>query len=690
MPVIKPYDTQVQFNPTTNFRASAEGFGSGLGDALINASKQGHKNADIINAVSEQKSRMRAANQLTQIDLNWRQEMINRQNDPEFTKKYGEDGSGFAEAFKTEFEQQAQQVISEADPRDRKYIEQGMYNLGESLMASSMQYEAEVSAAFTIDTLTKSVDNARVSASMSPDQFTSIMANTQMVINQAPHLNPVKRLELMNEANKSVTLGAVTGLLEKNGVQTAAALLNNSLAFTVFDENGKPTKKKVSELVGADMFEQMRGQADTVLKKVQSDAKNVQAALKDEVVTNIELAETEADFLAIANTIEKNKDVWERKDYNDIRVKFHEKSKNIRDNIASVDRGNAFASGKAYLNPQDNEAVKDYNNYYNNVIEPTLADKKPEARNTLLANMIAETKIVPDRLKGDIRVSARSMDKDIVTQTADFIDRLRATNPHVLQDIDQKDIARIDMVNQRIASGFTPEEAFKQVDELLSPANAAVMEKRVTDLKDAKKDYQSLAVSNFERNWLVRALPGNSMSLTDQSSNFATRQIAQLTSDYKQAYETHYKITGDTTAAEKFANQSVTGMYGVTTINNRNQLMRFPPEKYYSIQGDNTDWMRKQVLQEVEARGPFMLPEGVNIESRVMLVPDPTVTPRTAKEGAPLYKIFYETSDGQLKDMLGPGEYFKFDQEKRRQQLVDEAKSSTRDQSQYVNPLSFK
>lgn len=674
MPVLDPYQSQVRLSGV-NVQATADDFGGQSARAISQLGGELENTSNVVAQVDDAKSRMRAAAFMTQADLDWRQKMIDMQNDPDFQTKYGVDGSGFADSFRDQFEQYAQEQIQNSDPRDRKYVEQGMYNLGESLMNSSMQYQAEVGAAFASDTLKKSIDNGSISAKLSPDQYTSILANATLMVNTAQNLDATTRRRFSEAATQQITTGAAMGRLEKGGEGAAKAIKNGSMTFLALDENGKPVQKSLRDLVDARTFEVLSDQADTVIKKAESDRKQIFADIKSDIETGIEMAETPEDFLNISNAIKTNEAIFTHQQMNDLKVKMYKKSKSIREDYDSVDRGNAFASGQAYLNPANNDSVKDYNNYYNKKVAPVLADMQPEERNTYLANMVATTKVIPDALKGDIKVAARSTDANLLASTADFVDRLRIQNPHLIQDIDQRDLARIDMMNSKLASGATIDEAAKQVEDALNPANAAVYEKRTSDLKDLEVDYQSLAMKNFNAPWYVKVLPGDSGSVSDTSSNFATRQIAQLTSEYRAAYETQYKLTGSQDAAEKYANQLVSGTYGVTKVNGNNQLMRFSPEKYFSIAGQDNDWMREQVLEEARKQlsNSWVDPK-TTAEDNVIIVPVPGVTSRTAKEGRPLYKMMLLTQDGGYQDLLGGNKYFTFDPDKKIKTIVDEAK----------------
>lgn len=662
MPILRPYESQTQVNGTLNVRADESSFGGSAARALGGAGQQLSNSANIIDQVDDAKSRIRSAAALSQMDLNWRQQMIERQNDPEFAKKYGEDGSRFADAFKTDFETFAAQTISSADARDRKYIEQGMYNLGESLMGDAMSYQAEVGQAFAIDTIKQGIDNARGSANLSPGQFTSIMANTDMVIDGAAHLDATKRRQLKQIALEEVTVGAALGSIEKGGAQ---AIINNTMTFTQIGPDGKPVTRTLRDILSEDTYDVLKNQSETYVKKLEAEAKEAIENKISDIDTAIAVAETPADFAAIQKALTDNAKLFSHKQNNAFKVDLYKAQKKINDDLGDQELGNMFGSGQAYLNPENSKNLKAYNSWYENVEAPKLQALDQDARNTRKVNIIDNAKVIPDYIKGDIKIAARSHDIDTITAAADFVDRLATKNPHMLQDFDQKDLARINMVRSQVAAGVEKSEALKRVDDALSPDNAIVYENRIATLKDEKIKYRDKALGLFD-GWFTRA--------PDVTSNdVVSRQAIQVESDYRNAYETQFKLTGDKAEAERYAAGVVRGRYSTTTINGKKQLMRDAPEKYYGLPNDDNQWMRDQFVAEAKARLSGSMTEGATVDD-VMLVPDPAYTPRTAAMGKPGYRMMMKRSDGAFVNLLGPKELFYFDPTPYKESKIFEAR----------------
>lgn len=660
MPNIRPYYQEQLPQGQVDVNASPEAFGAGIGRGMENVGRGMENVADSVHNVDEQKARMRAARSLTQADLSWRQKMIEMQNDPEFTQKYGEDGSGFSTAVKGGFEIFAQDQIDNAEPDQKKYIEEGMYTLGKSMYASSIEYQAQVGSEFAVTTVMQGIANGRQSANLSPEQAGSILKNTRAVVSAAPHLNAVQRLKLQREADKEVATGVALGSLKKYGVTAADSLIAGKMTFVTPDGE----TMNVSEMMDGDAYKVLLTQAERTKDEAsEAGAENAKNLFSD-ISLGIKQAQSPDEIVGLQEQITKAEATVGHVKANDLRGQLQGKIDGQVAELKEISTGSNFASGDAYLNPANEKQVSAYNKYFNNRVLPDLEAVDPDTRNTYLANLIDRTKVIPKAVAGDIKATARSSDAKQIARAADFLDRLGNQNPHMLQDFDQGDIARINVVNGFLQSGYNAREAVEMADKKLDVSNAT-MTVRTEQLKKDKIDYKGKAVNLFT----------SYFSREDTSSDFATRQIDQLTTDYKRTYESVFTSTGDSALAEKQAAQAVQGMYGISNINGKNQIMRFAPEKYYSIENQDSGWMRKQFIEEANnALAAGMQNPGTTAEKDVFLVPDPKVTPRTAKQGQPMYKMMLKTQSGELVPLLGPNKYFYFDPEKRRAELAEEAK----------------
>jgi len=322
---------------------------------------------------------------------------------------------------------------------------------------------------------------------------------------------------------------------------------------------------------------------------------------------------------------------------NNLRKKVFQGLEDEKKEFEDVAVGSAFASGDAYFNRQDKDHKKAYESYYKS-IEPQLATMDPMQRNITITNMIDNAKAVPKKLTGDIQRMARSRDVDQITMAADLLDRVATQNPHLIGDIaPQKDLARIQMVNSRIDQGYAPEAALEATDELLDPRNEITLQAASAELRDKKIDYREKSADLFDASGIAEFFTLGIAGLDEPETKEQMRVRDDLTAAYQVAFEDHYRITRDEKLSAERADAFVKGRFSTTKINGTTQIMPFSPEKYYSIPNEDNDWMRKQMVDVAHKALPDIPRE--ELEENVMLIPDPSVTRRTATQGSPAYKL---------------------------------------------------
>ncbi len=437
--------------------------------------------------------------------------------------------------------------------------------------------------------------------------------------------------------------------------------------------------RKYDDALGADALERSYKQADTRQKQIVAEAKANAALERGLVDSRIELALAKArtpdDITAIEKEINKQGEQFGEKWVNENLIKVEAKNKQYEKEQVEVADGGVFVRGEAYLNPRDEKGVKAYNTYYDTVVTQELFKAPQNERNTMIADIVDKVRVLPDSLKGDIQTAARSRDPETVAAAADLLNRITARNPTMLQDFNERDVARINMVNSLIESGYAPKEAFARVEQATDPANKALNDERQEALKKAKIDYKEKAIGVLNPGFFVRLLPGT-QGVEKGLDKISASQQAQMGVDYKRAYEAHYLLTGDEDLADEHAKKMIKGQYGVTKVNGKPQVMKYAPENYYHIQGVEDDWMREQVKEAAhESIKSSLTSSDTNVDEDVILVPEPYVTPRTAKAGQPHYKLMMKSKEsGALVDLLGPKQYFVFDPNKKRKQLIEEAR----------------
>lgn len=498
------------------------------------------------------------------------------------------------------------------------------------------------------------------------DAFREITSTLQTGVNLGLYAQEAVDMQLdmlAGQAKSEAVIGNLDQYYSENGKEKTKAYLDSLINDS---ENGLSLGERQTLM--------RRGDA-LISDRAAQDAKAV-AEKASKLDLAIETTQDPAELSTLLDRITTSVDSVDPIKGDTLRKKVFGKFEKQRKEFEDIQTGSLFATGTAYLNPADTDQVGQFNTFYDKVVSPTLAEMPVDERNTALTNLIDTTKVVPKGLQGDIEAVSKSQDPEEIAAAADLLDRIANQNAHLLGDFKEKDVARIRMNNQFINAGYLPQEAYERTEKILSPENQEVVKTREAALKEAKVDYRGKATDVFRRAWYERILPGDSGSAQRLDDPRMGNTIAQLEADYRTAYDSHYKLTGDEDMSEKHANEVVGGQYGISTVNGFNQIMRFAPEKYYAIPGVPNDWMRGQLREDMKPilKEQFLHPD-TNLDEDLVLVPNPRYTSRTAKAGRAEYTVMLRRQDGTLTP-LAEGYYF--DPNKQRAVLLEEARAGLR------------
>ena len=414
----------------------------------------------------------------------------------------------------------------------------------------------------------------------------------------------------------------------------------------------------------------LKNQAESEIKRREAEAISQVAETRALADSRLDLilqkAETPDQFNQAQKEIDTASQALGEKWGNEALLKLEKKREAYIENRGDAARGALFASGQATLNPTNDKDKKAVNAYYKDMIaQPEMAQLEPGERNSAIVDMVSKARFVPETLKGEIEAAGTSQDPQTITQLADLVDKISVTSPQLLHMLgDDTKLKRIDMINDRINAGYDPKEAVKTVDDRLDPRNKAQEEAIETELKtlNKKRDFRMETVNNFTKITDFHSLRNEPVS---------QGQIDAATLDYKVAYEDAYRQTRDDGAARKAAQRSLS-LYGRTEINPRSMITKFPIERYYGIENQSSEWIRAQAVKDVaDIQKNNLSPiASEDLEKNLYIVADPDMTPRSAAEGSPVYRLVY-LKDRVPVDVLG-GKFWRPDVDRRRQELVTE------------------
>tara|TARA_R110002074_G_C12558458_1_gene667614 strand:- start:10839 stop:13448 length:2610 start_codon:yes stop_codon:yes gene_type:complete len=212
----------------------------------------------------------------------------------------------------------------------------------------------------------------------------------------------------------------------------------------------------------------------------------------------------------------------------------------------------------------------------------------------------AQKGMVPDRLKGMIRGNLRAGDADQQVMASDTLQKLRTVNPDLLNDFSTEDISRGNLISQYVSYGATPADAVTKADE------ATRLDPNVVKARD--QEFSQKMTSMFGKEKSVSIAENTLAGEFDEGWFSAEPTVgAAAAAEYNTLLKDEYRKTGNMEAAQKTALDMVKKSWGVSRVGGEATLMKYAPEKYYSVPGlspkENAAWMKDQLSADIQTGG---------------------------------------------------------------------------------------
>tara|TARA_B100001248_G_scaffold239629_1_gene205040 strand:+ start:17923 stop:19983 length:2061 start_codon:yes stop_codon:yes gene_type:complete len=520
-------------------------------------------------------------------------------------------------------------------------------------------------------------------------QLQNLLLRGQNILGQSdasgmPLFNANSRLSKLEKLKDAAVESSVLSWIDRQEDKQAALaeFMEGSLRLELPNENDGVDNIVLRDAVGQQMLSSIERQARSQIAAREAETKKERSLQ----ISNMELLIATARDDDVSSKGEKLSALLQGLDDNPLfaDVEGQIKANNLRKKIfneldaefekqESIALGSVFANGETFVNGADSKQVDAFNDYYQS-IETSLAQMPPEERNIFIASMVSNARHLPTKLKGNIQAIARGQDVDQIAQVADLLDRVSGQNPHLMPMFgSNEDVARINMMNERLNRGYDAEDAIRQVDALLDPKNQVTIVQANAELKQMNINYDEEMQELFDAS-IIPFRDG-----IDEDSPVQLKIFDRMAAAYRAEYEDHYRLTRNKDLAKKHADTMIKGRYGITNVNPDNAVMMFPPERYYGLPGSDNKWMRQQMIDSAHERLKNSFVSDVDmfskddLEDKVFLAIDPNVTPRSARTGSPKYKLMYMRDDGTLLPITNQGEHFIFSPDQERKRLIDEA-----------------
>lgn len=274
-----------------------------------------------------------------------------------------------------------------------------------------------------------------------------------------------------------------------------------------------------------------------------------------------------------------------------------------------------------------------------------------------LQAVVYRTGFVPPSVESKIRGDLVSTDQQAVGNALQSANNLMLRNPKVFAGLaGEKQLADAAITFRHYVDdlGMTAPAAVKRYMETQTPEYQAKVTARIKS-----ENMNELVKKNLKIADLESAFDDSTFGWRPNPSiGFDPDQRKTMYADYEELFRGHYLATGDVGQAKKLAQAELKSVWGVTSVNGSNVVMRYPPEAAPRLVGiaNVSTAIAGQAVQAVADE------TGQKIDrSALVLSPIPGVTADAFKTGKPVpYSIMWKDKNGLLQTVQ-PGRGFVFD-----------------------------
>jgi hypothetical protein len=569
-----------------------------------------------------------------------------------------EDLSGYSDAVGKYWDDQKAALAQKfGGERAQQYIDLQITNRkgGDLARASADTATAKINARGT--GIQKTLDLGVNTVLTNPGQYDATLANINATLDaQAGAVPAAKIAEWRDQAAKSLTGAFIGGQISADPYAA-----KKRLEAGEWDSQITPQQKAALQNnadAGIRDREIQAAKAQAAAEKAQRE----QAAVQLSDLT-IKLGRGEAGYQDIEKAYAGGKGWLDPNDRSRLTLALDADAAKQAEQAAKAQAGFNFVAGAklgAYqVDPKNPDQMKAVNTDYLNQAKlwatPTYdpvsgqsSQRTPEQVQDLTLDYVTTLGVVPEALQGQIRGEIRSGSNEEMAAAANTLEQFRQVNPALLDDFDQRDIDRADLINTQVRNGISPEQAFVNTMEMQK------VDKGTTEAR--KQSYQDLTKPPANTTRLQAAqseVQGVANTWAQRYSPFTSNVPVpvDMAGAYDSLKQDAYIRTGSMDVAKKSASDAIKRVWGQTSINGPTAWMKTPPENFYSAPVEygltpeqNTEWMKDQLVTEFTGGSALFDEKAGPVKDRLTLAPTTQVGP----DGRPLYSVMFRDSLGNL------------------------------------------
>lgn len=364
---------------------------------------------------------------------------------------------------------------------------------------------------------------------------------------------------------------------------------------------------------------------------------------------------------------------WERfSKFVDSNIKAQEKS-------FSANRLELSIQNNFPLDPTDKNNQEAADNYFEKNLQSGFSLRDENSLNAV-AELSSRTGIIPSQVKTIFNTGATSKDPEVVLPIAKMYGQIFDNNPAAATDMPSSAMAYYTKVYELNRAGMPEDKAVETAYRLTyeqDERTKQMIAAQVRD-KDYMKDRDKAAQVNINNFYTL----GGFSSPGVDKPGINNREYLR---DYQTLYDANFAETGgDAKLAQKITDAQVKKTWGVTSVNGKEEIMKYAPEAAYGITSSGAgNWIQGQWEEDKKQLASKVF-GGLPEDAEIVLVPD-AVTPRdlsygvmvkqTGSDDVPIYHPYYG-DNGQLirfKPDQATSPMYREVMEERKQNLKDAA-----------------
>jgi len=271
-------------------------------------------------------------------------------------------------------------------------------------------------------------------------------------------------------------------------------------------------------------------------------------------------------------------------------------------------------------NDKNNQAAADH--YFDRQVAPGFNINNGDSLNQV-AEITTKSGMLPTQIKTMLTAGATSRDPAVVVPMAKMYGQIFDNNPAAATGVDKGAMAFYSKVYAYDRAGVPAEKAvdmaynqvYQQDERLKQMISQQVRDK---DYIKARSTAAQDNINSLSPSWTSFGAP--SISAAGQANQLYQR-------DYQTIYDANFAQTGgDADQAKAMTNAMIKKVWAVSTINGKEEVMKYAPEAVYGVTNGSGNWIQGQWEEEKRAlKGASF--GGARDDTDLVLVPD-AVTPR--------------------------------------------------------------